>query len=212
MIASSLGEAIVLKTPLNLHNAASWRGQRVGLLGGSFNPPHAGHLHIARVALRMLKLDAVWWLVSPGNPLKDPEDYAPLADRFAACQAMLADEPQMLATDIEGALGTSRSFDTLTALKSCFAQTDFIFLMGSDSAQAFHRWYRWREIPEVMALSVLARPPAGDLSRMFPLKMSSLAHRDLSRAEKVPLIPGTCYWMSRHPLHSLSSSSIRKSL
>lgn len=200
----------MLKGSPNIHNPGIWRGQRVGLLGGSFNPPHEGHLHISQVALRMLELDALWWLVSPGNPLKDPKDYAPLPARLSACATMLADEPHMLATDIEEALDTVRSFDTLSALRARFAETEFVFLMGSDSAQTFHHWYRWRDIPGLTALGILERPPAPGLARHSPLGLSPLAHQSLSRAEKVPLQPGRCYWLSGYPLHPLSSSEIRK--
>ncbi len=199
----------MLKSSPNLQNANIWRGQRIGLLGGSFNPPHEGHLYISQVALRMLGLDALWWLVSPGNPLKDAKEYAPLSARLSACEGMLANEPHMLATDIEQTLGTTRSFDTLTALRSHFTATDFVFLMGSDSAQNFHLWHRWQEIPPLVALGVLERPPAEDLSRNTPLRLSPLAHKTLSRAENVPLTPGTCYWMTGYPLHPQSSTAIR---
>lgn len=202
----------MLKTPLNLHNPFIWHGLRVGLLGGSFNPPHEGHLHISRIALRMLKLDAVWWLVTPGNPLKDPHLYEPLQDRLSASENMLRNEPRMLATDIEYALGTYRTYDTLLALRRTFYNTDFVFLMGSDSAQGFHKWYRWRQIPDLVALGILGRPPAQNLGRSSPLKISDLDHQDLSRAESKPLIPGKCYWMNNHPLQTLSSTEIRKSL
>ena len=121
-------------------------------------------------------------------------------------------EPHMLATDIEDALGTNRSFDTLQALNGCFLQTQFIFLMGSDSAQTFHKWHRWRDIPAQAALGVLARPPAETLSQNTPLKMLPLVHRDLSRATAVPLQPGFCYWINNHPLQPQASSEIRKSL
>ena len=189
---------------------SQWRGMRVGLLGGSFNPPHAGHLHISRIALRMLKLDAIWWLVSPQNPLKRALDYKPLPVRLAACNVLLDKEPRMMATSIEDDLGTKRSFDTLTALRAGYTGTDFIFLMGSDSAQSFHQWYRWREIPGLAALGILARPPAMLHSRNCPLKMdNSLRHIHLSRAESVTLKPRTCVWMGQHPLHPQSSSNIK---
>ena len=206
-------EFIVLKASPNLHNAYVWRGKRVGLLGGSFNPPHEGHLHISRIALCMLKLDAIWWLVSPGNPLKDPKAYAPLPERLSACELMLTDEPRMLATDIEDALGTQRSFDTLNALNACFPQTNFVFLMGSDSASNFHKWYRWQDIPGQAALAVLGRPPVARMAASSPLKLSRrLRHIHLSRAESVPLMPGSCFWVMHHPLQSHASSDIRKSL
>ncbi len=199
----------MLEIPLNLHSPYLWRGLRVGLLGGSFNPPHAGHMLISRVALQRLKLDALWWLVSPGNPLKDPQQYAPLAQRLSACRTMLGQEPRIMATAIEHDLGTVRSYDTLKALRARFTATDFVFLMGSDSAQSFHRWYRWREIPGLVALGVLGRPPVQEFCRASPLKLSPLAHRHLSRAEAVPLLPGTCYWMSGHALSTLSSTLLR---
>jgi len=187
------------------------RGMRIGLLGGSFNPPHEGHLHISRIAMRMLKLDAVWWLVSPQNPLKNKHDYAPLPERLAACEVLIANDPCMVATDIEDSLGTYRSFDTLGALRSRFTKTEFVFLMGSDSAQSFHKWYRWRNIPDIAALGILARPPAALQARNCPRKMDkSLNHIHLSRAESVALRPRTCVWMGQYPLHPQSSSAIRK--
>lgn len=199
----------MLKGVPDIQNPLIWRGQRVGLLGGSFNPPHEGHLYISQVALRMLKLDALWWLVSPGNPLKELKDYAPLPERLRACETMLAHEQRMLATDIEKALGTTRSFDTLSALRTHFGDTDFVFLMGSDNAQNFHLWHRWQEIPHLVALGVLERPSVADLNHNPALKLSPLRHKTLSRAEKVPLAPGACYWMTGYPLHPQSSTAIR---
>lgn len=191
--------------------SSQWFGMRIGLLGGSFNPPHEGHLHISRIALRMLKLDAIWWLVSPLNPLKKLADYAPLEERVAACDVMLAHEPFMIATDIEERLGTNRTYDTLIALKSCFKATDFIFLMGADSAQNFHKWYKWRDIPSLAPLGIIARPPALFQVKNCPLRMDRhMGHIDVSRAEKVDLQPSGCYWIKQQPLISLSSTDIRK--
>lgn len=201
----------MLKLPLSLHSAHAWRGLRIGLLGGSFNPPHEGHLHISRIALRMLKLDAIWWLVSPQNPLKNRADYAPLTTRLKACDVMLRHEPRMLATDIEDHLGTNRSYDTITALQSRFQATDFIFLIGADSAHNFHKWYRWRDIPALAPLGILARPPATIQAQNCPLRMDRhIRYITLSRAETVPLTPSTCIWMKQHPLASQSSTNVRK--
>lgn len=199
----------MLKTTPNLQNTDLWHGQRVGLLGGSFNPPHEGHLHISQIALRMLKLDALWWLVSPGNPLKDPHIYEPLPTRLNACESLLADESHMLATDIEATLGTLRTFDTLSALHTHFTETEFVFLMGTDSAETFHLWHHWQDIPGLVALGILERPPAPELARQSPLGLSTLVHKDLSREEKVPLQPGACYWLHGYPLHPQSSTLIR---
>lgn len=200
----------MLKTSIHTQDSNRWRGMRVGLFGGSFNPPHAGHLAISRAALRILKLDAIWWMVSPRNPLKSAGIYSPLSERLELSQALLRNEPHMIATDIEDQLGTFRSYDTVLALRSCFPATDFVFLMGTDSAQNFHRWHRWREITEIVSLAVLERPPAGLLSRGNPLKRHRrMTHRHLSRAETVPLVPSTCYWIHQHALDFHSSTEIR---
>lgn len=200
----------MLKASPNLHNAYVWRGMRVGLLGGSFNPPHDGHLHISRAALRLLKLDAIWWLVSPGNPLKDAHSYAPLPQRLKNSQQLLMNEPRMLATDIEDALGTHRTIDSVRALKGCFPLTDFVFLMGSDNAQTFHKWHNWRDIADQVTLGVLARPPAAANTRNSPLRMDKhFRHISLSRAEPILLQSRLCIWMEQIPLHEQSSTRIR---
>ena len=97
-------------------DGAAWAGMRVGLLGGSFNPPHEGHVHISLIARETLKLDFVWWLLSPGNPLKDSAELVPYDDRLAQCRAMIRDYPFLLVTDLERQLGISRCTD-LKALR-----------------------------------------------------------------------------------------------
>lgn len=200
----------MLDISLNPQSPFLWRGLRVGLLGGSFNPPHAGHLLISQVALQRLKLDAVWWLVSPGNPLKDPHQYAPLNKRLAACREWLRHEPRMVATTIETQLGTTRSYDSIKAMQSRFRATEFVFLMGADSAQNFHHWYRWHDIPDLVSLAVMGRPPVQDYLRHSPLKRAPLQHVHLSRGAAVPLYPRTCYWVGCHHLSPLSSTLLRK--
>lgn len=208
---SEEGYFILLKTTIHTQDSNRWRGLRVGLFGGSFNPPHEGHLAISRAALRILKLDAVWWMVSPRNPLKSAGIYSLLSERLELCSNLLLSDPRMLATDIEDQLGTFRSYDTIIALRSCFPATDFVFLMGTDSAQNFHHWYRWQEITDRIALAVLERPPAGLLSRGSPLKRHGrITHKHLSRAENVPLVPSTCYWLHQHALDFHSSTELRK--
>ena len=131
-------------------------GQRIGLLGGSFDPPHRGHMHISRWALRTLRLDRIWWLVSPGNPLK-PHGPAALAARMAACQGVI-DHPRVEATDIEGRLGSRYTADTLASLSRRFAGVRFVWLMGADNLVTFHHWERWQEILANYPIGVLARP------------------------------------------------------
>lgn len=130
---------------------------RVGLLGGSFNPAHAGHLHIARLALQRLRLDQVWLLVSPGNPLKDPAGMATLADRMRSAQR-IADGRRILATAIEARLHTRYTFDTLCALRRRFPRVRFVWLMGADNLVQLPRWQRWEGITRTMPFAVLPRP------------------------------------------------------
>lgn len=130
---------------------------RIGLLGGSFNPAHAGHLQVARRALSQLRLDQVWLLVSPGNPLKPDGGMAPLAERLRSARA-LADGRRIVATDIERSLGTRYTVDTLAALRRRFPRAHFVWLMGADGLAELPRWRRWREIVHLVPFAVLPRP------------------------------------------------------
>ena len=137
-------------------------GRRVGLLGGSFNPAHRGHRRISLAALRALGLDEVWWLVSPGNPLKaDAPDMAAPAARLASARRMARRAP-IRATAIEARLGTRYTVDTLRALRRRYPRTRFVWLMGADNLAQFHRWRDWRGIARTMPIAVIARPGYDD--------------------------------------------------
>jgi nicotinate-nucleotide adenylyltransferase len=131
-------------------------GLRVGLFGGSFDPPHAGHVHVTRWALKAFGLDRVWWLVSPGNPLKRDAP-ADLARRLAAARALMR-HPRVEITDLEARFGTRATIDTLEKLKARYPGVRFVWLMGSDNLAGFHRWGRWEEIMAQVPVGVLARP------------------------------------------------------
>jgi nicotinate-nucleotide adenylyltransferase len=131
-------------------------GQRIGLLGGSFDPPHAGHVHISKWALKAFGLDRVWWLVSPGNPLK-PDAPADLTRRLQAARAIMV-HPRVEVTDIEARLGTRYTAATLAALRLRWPGVRFVWLMGADNLAGFHRWERWAEIMTTVPVGVLARP------------------------------------------------------
>ncbi len=133
------------------------RGRRVGLLGGSFNPGHAGHRHVAELARRRLRLDQVWLMVSPGNPLKPRHGMAALGDRLASA-ARVADGRRVVATDIERRLGTAYAVDTLRALRRRFPRTRFVWLMGADILAELPRWRRWTELARLVPFAVLPRP------------------------------------------------------
>ncbi len=131
-------------------------GQRIGLLGGSFDPPHAGHVHISKWALKVFGLDRVWWLVSPGNPLK-PDAPADLARRLAAARAIMR-HPRVTVTDLEARLGTRYTAATVRALRARCRGVRFVWLMGADNLASFHHWERWPEIMAALPVGVLARP------------------------------------------------------
>jgi nicotinate-nucleotide adenylyltransferase len=133
------------------------RGLVIGLLGGSFNPAHGGHLYVSLTALRRLKLDYVWWLVSPGNPLKDGRDMAPFDKRLAGARK-IARHPRLIVSDIERQLGTRYTIDTVTALQRRFPEVRFVWLMGSDNLENFHHWRSWRAIAARLPLVVVQRP------------------------------------------------------
>ncbi|MFM5917876.1 MAG: nicotinate-nucleotide adenylyltransferase [Novosphingobium sp.] len=130
---------------------------RVGLLGGSFNPAHGGHRRISLFALQTLGLDEVWWLVSPGNPLKDKASMAPLGARLGSAQVQ-ARRARIKPTAIENEFATIYTLDTLRAIRRRYPKVQFVWLMGSDNLAQFHRWKAWRTIARTMPIAVIARP------------------------------------------------------
>jgi nicotinate-nucleotide adenylyltransferase len=133
------------------------RGMVVGLFGGSFNPPHQGHLLVAEIALRRLRLDQLWWMVTPGNPLKSHNQLAPLAERLAACET-LAEDPRIKVTAFERALGTSYTARTLEFVRARNPDVHFIWIMGADNLASFDRWQRWQKIATTFPIAVIDRP------------------------------------------------------
>lgn len=132
-------------------------GQITGLLGGSFNPAHGGHRRITLFTLDALHLGEVWWLVSPGNPLKEKAGMAPLPARVRSAKAMARRAP-IRVTALEGQLGTRFTIDTLRALKRRYPRRRFVWIMGADNLAQFHRWKAWRAIAREMPIAVVARP------------------------------------------------------
>jgi nicotinate-nucleotide adenylyltransferase len=133
-------------------------GLRIGLLGGSFNPAHAGHLYVSETARKRLGLDAVWWLVSPGNPLKDKSSMAPLAARLEGARKIAGRDPAIHVSALEQRLGTIYTVDTVKALRRRFPKLRFVWLMGSDNLEQFGRWRRWRDIARLVPIAVVQRP------------------------------------------------------
>lgn len=132
-------------------------GMRVGLLGGSFNPPHEGHALITRLALRRLALDRVWWLVTPGNPLKSLTGLAALNARIEAARGLDVG-PRVVVTDIEAQIGSHFTYDTLRWLKRRAPGVHFVWIMGADNLRQFHLWRHWRAIADLVPIAVVDRP------------------------------------------------------
>lgn len=183
-------------------------GQAIGLLGGSFDPAHSGHVHITREALKRFDLDRVWWLVSPGNPLKT-RGPAPLARRLEAARKVMCD-PRVEVTDIEARIGTRFTAETLEALQALYPRTRFVWLMGADNLAQFHLWERWDWIMANVPIGVLARP--GDRQRALNAPVARLA-----RHWRLPGRGGRCLARSAAPswcfvnvpMRAISSSEIR---
>jgi nicotinate-nucleotide adenylyltransferase len=180
----------------------------VGLFGGSFDPPHAGHVHVSREALKRLGLDRLWWLVSPGNPLK-ARGPAPLDRRLAAARAMVR-HPRICVTDIEARIGTRYTAETIAVLRALYPGVRFVWVMGADNLAQFDRWQQWDRIMRTVPVCVLARPGqrisarTAKAARVFRgARWPAVAARLLPRAE------APAWVFINLPMLDVSSTEIR---
>ncbi len=183
----------------------------VGLYGGSFNPVHAGHLHVARTALRRLGLDRVVWLVSPQNPLKPSAGTADLDARVAETR-LSAHGPSMIVSDIERRIGTRYTLDTVRWLKARFPGVRFVWIMGADSLAGFHHWRGWADLAKEVPVVVISRPGAATRSRFSPVARRFAGSRLApgaagTLAARTP--PAWIYLPA--PFHAVSSTALRDS-
>lgn len=183
-------------------------GMVIGLLGGSFDPAHAGHVHITELALKRFGLDRVWWLVSPGNPLK-AHGPAPLSTRLIEARQIMQD-PRVCVTGIEAQLGTRMTADTIAALQKLYPRVNFVWLMGADNLVQFDRWDRWQEIAARVPIGVIARPGWQIAARNS--RAAQMMRRSRLPAEKahgLGLMKAPAWVMIDGPLNSLSSTALR---
>lgn len=183
-------------------------GQTIGLLGGSFDPAHGGHAHITREALKRFGLDRVWWMVSPGNPLK-VRGPAPLEQRMQRARLVM-DHPRVEVTDIERHLGTRHTARTLQALQAQYRGVRFVWLMGADNLAQLHRWQDWRWIMDNVHVGVLARPEERISARMSVAAQLYSAQRipgRMSHLLKRSELPAWCF--VNVPMVAQSSTAIR---
>ncbi|MAN75684.1 MAG: nicotinic acid mononucleotide adenylyltransferase [Rhizobiales bacterium] len=184
-------------------------GMRIGLFGGSFNPPHEGHGLVSRESLKRLGLDAVWWLVTPGNPLKDRSELAPLETRVKAARA-LVDHPAIRVTGFEAAHGFTYTYQTLDYLTRTLPDRRFVWIMGADSLSSFHRWERWEDIFALVPIAVYVRPGS---TRRAPFSKAALRFAQSRLDEGDAPLLATAQppsWVFLHGLMStLSSTQLR---
>ncbi|MEZ5778920.1 MAG: nicotinate-nucleotide adenylyltransferase [Paracoccaceae bacterium] len=183
-------------------------GQAIGLLGGSFDPAHEGHAHITREALKRFGLDRVWWLVSPGNPLK-AEGPAPMGERIARAKAVM-DHPRAVVSDLEMRLGTRYTAATLKRLKALYPGVRFVWLMGADNLAEFDRWKNWEWIMRNVPVGVFARP-GSRLEARGARAVEEYARFRLpaEAAELLPWAAPPAWCFLDVPMVKLSSSAIR---
>jgi nicotinate-nucleotide adenylyltransferase len=185
-------------------------GMRVGLYGGSFNPAHEGHAHVARTAQVRLGLDRVIWLVSPQNPLKPESATADLKARVAGARG-LARSPGMQVSDAEARLGVRYTVDTLRVLKARFPRVHFVWIMGGDNLAGFHRWRGWTEILRAVPVAVIARPGATLAGGLSPAaRRFASARRPASEAGRLALMTPPAWLYLPAPLKHASSTALRE--
>jgi nicotinate-nucleotide adenylyltransferase len=185
-------------------------GMRVGLFGGSFNPAHEGHAHVAETARRKLKLDRVIWLVSPQNPLKSHRETADLDKRMAAARA-LARGPAMIVSDAEARFGSAYTIDTIRQLKARYPGVKFVWIMGADSLAGFHRWRGWTQIMREIPVAVVSRPWISLKSRFSPAaRRFARFRRPSAEAASLPGSEPPAWVFLRGPLNFQSSTLLRE--
>jgi nicotinate-nucleotide adenylyltransferase len=185
------------------------KGLAVGLFGGSFNPPHAGHALVAEIALRRLALDQLWWIVTPGNPLKSGNELTPLAERLMLSE-QTAQNPRIMVTAFEAAHNVRYTADTLALVRARNPGVDFVWVMGADGLRDFHRWQRWRKIVMTFPIAVIDRPGStlSFLSSMVA-KTFDYARVDEIDAPRLARMKAPAWTFIHGPRSMLSSTAIR---
>jgi nicotinate-nucleotide adenylyltransferase len=197
-------------TSPSLHASDLWANRTVGVLGGSFNPAHEGHRHASLEALKHLNLDAVWWLVSPQNPLKPVKGMATLEKRLAAARAT-ARHPGIFVTAIERDLKTRYTADTLAKLLAHFPRTRFVWLMGTDNLHQIHLWKRWQDIFATVPVCVIDREVAGGRLRSCPaLERYRPSLLEQSKAKTLAKRPLPAWTILHAPLNGESATRLRR--
>ncbi|WP_183194040.1 nicotinate-nucleotide adenylyltransferase [Bartonella fuyuanensis] len=181
----------------------------VGLFGGSFNPPHAGHLLVAKIAIWRLHLDQLWWMVSPGNPLKDCTQLLPLEERMRL-SFKLIDHPKIRLTGFEKTIGSKVSVDTISYILTHSSGVNFVWIMGADSLTTIHHWYRWRDIVSMLPIAIIDRPLGKKSALSSPMAHIYRRFRlDEKKSKRLPFIKPPVWTYLHGPLSFQSSTNLR---
>ncbi len=200
-------DEIVLREAMRFPHVEA--GQRVGLFGGSFNPPHEGHLHVSETALVRGRLDQVWWLVTPGNPLKDHSQLAPLAERVRTCRDLIGDR-RIKVTALEAKYNLNYTQETLSLVKKLKPRVDFVWIMGADNLAGFHHWQNWHKIAQMMPIMVIDRPGSTLSYRSARAAIALSRYRvDESDAELLANLRPPAWTFIHGPRSYQSSTAIR---
>lgn len=196
-------------SPLLIPTPPAEPGWRIGLMGGSFNPPHEGHMRVAEAALTRLGLDRLWWVVTPGNPLKDVTGLSSLSARVEACNR-LARHPKMAVTAFEADLGCSYTAETIGFLAHRFPRVSFVWVMGGDNLASFHRWRDWRAIAGAVPIAVIDRPDWRFKALASPAGRALARYRVTGRAAgQLASLPAPAWTYLSIRLSDLSSTALR---
>lgn len=193
-----------------IHSTALWRNKVVGILGGSFNPAHAGHVHISKQALANLPIDCLWWSFTPGNPFKKKIALPSVKERIEAARPLI-DDPRIILSDIEEQLGIFRTHELCQALNVHFPDTTFIWIGGMDLSEQFHHWENWKDVLNAMPVVFFKRPPFKGTLKRIPLRL----YKNCKHAYFLPKSPNlyqknTVFWALQGPTRKISSSEIRE--
>lgn len=184
---------------------------KIGLFGGTFNPPHKGHLHVSNIALRKLQLDQLWWIVSPGNPLKNNSNLLSLDERITKCREIVT-HPDIKVSALEVKFNTRFSADTLDILIARRPSIKFVWVMGADNLGSFHKWDRWRTIADLVPIAVIDRPGSTVSPNSTAATHALSKYRMDERDAKLLALTRTPAWTFIHGRRSfLSSTKIRNS-
>ncbi len=197
---------------LRVKSPLVFAGQRIGIMGGTFNPPHAGHAIVAETAVKRLQLDQLWWVVTPGNPLKTNGGLPPLKQRMNAARTF-AHGPRMKITGLEAELGTPYTAATLAFLSRRYPGVRFVWVMGADNLASFDRWQHWRQIAAAMPIAVVDRP-GWRLKALAGPAAAALAKNRVSefRSAQLPDMQPPVWTFLTSRLSRLSSTALRANL